>query len=52
MMVGFKINPYMMICWTVLSPIFCMVMYNVAESRMFNSNREKTFATAGGGYGV
>ena len=27
MMVGFKINPYMMICWTVLSPIFCMAIF-------------------------
>ena len=25
MMYGWRINPYMMVCWTVLSPIFCMV---------------------------
>ena len=25
MMLGFRINPYMAVSWTVLSPIFCMV---------------------------
>ncbi|VDI79921.1 solute carrier family 6 (neurotransmitter transporter, GABA) member 6/8/11/12/13 [Mytilus galloprovincialis] len=27
MMLGFKINPYMMICWTVMAPAFCMAIF-------------------------
>ncbi|WAR01042.1 S6A13-like protein [Mya arenaria] len=27
MMYGWRINPYMAVCWTVLSPIFCMVIF-------------------------
>uniref|UniRef100_K1QK81 Sodium-and chloride-dependent GABA transporter 2 n=1 Tax=Magallana gigas TaxID=29159 RepID=K1QK81_MAGGI len=27
MMLGFRINPYMMVSWTVLSPIFCMCVF-------------------------
>ncbi|XP_033744015.1 sodium- and chloride-dependent GABA transporter 2-like [Pecten maximus] len=27
MMMGYKINPFMGICWTVLSPIFCMSIF-------------------------
>ncbi|XP_061163730.1 sodium- and chloride-dependent taurine transporter-like isoform X2 [Saccostrea echinata] len=27
MMLGFRINPYMMVAWTVLSPIFCMCVF-------------------------
>ncbi|XP_060062612.1 sodium- and chloride-dependent taurine transporter-like [Ylistrum balloti] len=27
MMMGFRINPFMGICWTVLSPIFCMSIF-------------------------
>ncbi|WAR01043.1 S6A13-like protein [Mya arenaria] len=31
MMYGWRINPYMAICWTVLSPIFCMRPKGVYE---------------------
>lgn len=27
MMLGFRINPYMMVSWTVLSPIFCLCVF-------------------------
>ncbi|XP_021362201.1 sodium- and chloride-dependent taurine transporter-like [Mizuhopecten yessoensis] len=27
MMMGYRINPFMAICWTVLSPIFCMTIF-------------------------
>lgn len=27
MMMGFRINPYMGICWTILSPAFCMAIF-------------------------